>query len=47
MEGELRRAGAPHRFVRYQDRGHMFITDEVIMESRAFINSFPGPIGPG
>jgi acetyl esterase/lipase len=44
MEAELRRAGAPHRFVRYQDRGHMFITDEVIAHSRAFIDSFAAQV---
>jgi hypothetical protein len=30
-------AGTPHRLVRYRDRGHMFITDEVIQETKAFI----------
>jgi dipeptidyl aminopeptidase/acylaminoacyl peptidase len=40
MEAALVQAGAPHRFVRYRDRGHMFITDEVIAQSRAFIDSF-------
>ena len=29
-----------HRFVRYRDKGHMFITDEVITQARKFIDSF-------
>jgi acetyl esterase/lipase len=34
---KLKAAGAAHRFVRYTDRGHMGITDEVVKEARAFI----------
>ncbi|MBI3264949.1 MAG: prolyl oligopeptidase family serine peptidase [Acidobacteria bacterium] len=26
-----------HKFVRYKDRGHMGLTDEVLQEARAFI----------
>jgi hypothetical protein len=37
MQSALERAGAPHQFVRYRDRGHMFITEEVIVQSRKFI----------
>ena len=37
MDTALTQAGAPHRFLRYRDRGHMFITDDVISESRSFI----------
>jgi acetyl esterase/lipase len=37
MAAKLKAAGAVHRFVRYTDRGHMGITDEVIAEARRFI----------
>jgi dipeptidyl aminopeptidase/acylaminoacyl peptidase len=37
MQTALACAGAPHQFVRYRDRGHMFITEEVIAQSRKFI----------
>jgi acetyl esterase/lipase len=37
MQAALERACAPHQFVRYRDRGHMFITEEVIAQSRKFI----------
>lgn len=40
MEAALIQAGAPHQFVRYRDHGHMFITDEVIAQSRKFIDGF-------
>jgi dipeptidyl aminopeptidase/acylaminoacyl peptidase len=33
----LRKACAPHRFVHYQDRGHMGLNDDVIRETRAFV----------
>jgi len=36
---KLKAAGVTHRFVRYADRGHMGITDEVVKEARAFIAS--------
>jgi acetyl esterase/lipase len=35
--GRLQAAGVVHRFVRYTDKGHMGITDDVIREARAFI----------
>jgi hypothetical protein len=28
----------PHKFVRYADRGHMNLTDEILREFRAFID---------
>ena len=34
---KLKTAGVMHHFVRYTDRGHMNITDEVVKEARAFI----------
>lgn len=37
MNAALTEVGAAHRFVRYGDQGHMFITDEVIAQSRRFI----------
>lgn len=37
MVAKLAAAGARHRFVRYTDKGHMGITDDVIKEARAFI----------
>ena len=37
MVAALEEAGAPHKFLHYKDRGHMFITDEVIKESLKFI----------
>lgn len=40
MDAALSDAGASHRFVRYRDKGHMFITDEVITQARKFIDSF-------
>ena len=36
MAAKLAKAGVPHRFVHFADRGHMGITDEVIKEARAF-----------
>lgn len=33
----LEKAGAPHKFLRYPELGHMQIIDEVIEKSRAFI----------
>ena len=38
MTAALQEAGAPHEFVHYSDRGHIPINDEVITQSRAFIN---------
>ena len=37
MTAALEAGNIPHRFVHYTDRGHMRITDEVIAETRAFI----------
>lgn len=37
MVAALEKAGAPHKFVRYPEMGHMGINDEVIEKSRAFI----------
>jgi acetyl esterase/lipase len=39
MERALIDVGAPHRFIRYTDRGHMFITDDVIRHSREYIDA--------
>jgi hypothetical protein len=33
MQAAQERAGAHHHFVRYRDRGHMFITEQVIAQS--------------
>lgn len=38
MVNGLEAAGVPHKFVRYKDRGHMGLTDEVLREARAFID---------
>ncbi len=37
MAAALAAGNIQHRFVHYTDRGHMRITDEVIAETRAFI----------
>ncbi|MDG1895651.1 MAG: alpha/beta hydrolase [Fuerstiella sp.] len=37
MVEALKKADAPHTFHRYPDKGHMGITDEVILRSREFI----------
>src|SRR5262249_45971659 len=37
MVAALSKAGVPHRFVRFKDRGHMRLTDEVVTEMLAFI----------
>ncbi len=37
MVETLDEAGAPHRFVHYQDRGHVALTDEVVTEMLDFI----------
>ena len=37
MVEALKKAGAPYRFHRYPDAGHMGITDEVIQRSLEFI----------
>jgi acetyl esterase/lipase len=38
MEAALEASGVTHGFLHYVDRGHMRITDEVIIESLAFID---------
>jgi acetyl esterase/lipase len=42
MVDALEKAGAPHVFHRYPDKGHMGITDEVIERSLEFIRSQSG-----
>jgi len=42
MVDALEKAGAPHVFHRYPDKGHMGITDEVIERSLEFIHSQSG-----
>ena len=37
MVAKLEEAGAPHKFLHYKDRGHMFITEDLIKESLKFI----------
>jgi len=37
MVSALERAGSPHRFVQWADKGHMGILPEVVEEARAFI----------
>jgi acetyl esterase/lipase len=37
MVAALESAKIPHKFVRYTDRGHVGLTDEVLQEARAFI----------
>jgi acetyl esterase/lipase len=43
MVAALQAAKAPHHFVRYKDRGHMGLTDEVLHEARAFVTSLSTP----
>ena len=38
MVDALQQAGAPHKFLHYSDRGHMFITDDLIDESIKYIH---------
>lgn len=42
MVAALKAAEAPHKFLHYKDRGHMFITDELIRESLAYIREICG-----
>jgi dipeptidyl aminopeptidase/acylaminoacyl peptidase len=42
MAAALARAGIAHKFVRYKDRGHMRLTDEVVNEMLAFIADVEG-----
>ncbi len=37
MAETLRKAGAPHKFLHYTDKGHMQIVDSVIRESVTFL----------
>jgi len=37
MVDAMKTAGAPHEFIHYTDRGHMPIDDEVVKQSRAYI----------
>lgn len=39
MVGALEAAKVPHKFVLYKDRGHVGLTDEVLLAARAFIGS--------
>jgi len=43
MVAALRSAGAPHRFVRYRDRGHLFTPVECVEEARQFIREHSDP----
>lgn len=43
MVKALEAAKVPHKFIRYTDRGHMGLTDQVLREARAFITG----LGPG
>jgi acetyl esterase/lipase len=42
MVAALEKVGAPHRFVRYADKGHLSITADVVREARKFIDEFRG-----
>lgn len=42
MAAALEKAGIKHKFVRYKDRGHMRLTDEVVNETLAFIADVEG-----
>ena len=37
MAAALEKAKAPHKFVQYEKKGHMRVTDDVIKETRAFV----------
>ncbi|MBM80614.1 MAG: hypothetical protein CMJ78_08485 [Planctomycetaceae bacterium] len=39
MVDALKKAGSPHKFLRYEDAGHMGITNEVIKQSLEFIKA--------
>jgi dipeptidyl aminopeptidase/acylaminoacyl peptidase len=43
MVAALAKAGVPHKFVRYKDRGHMRLTDEVLKETLTFIAEVEAP----
>ena len=40
MDAALAAAGAPYKFVRYENEGHIFITGECIKQCRDYIASF-------
>jgi acetyl esterase len=42
MVRALEKANVRHRFIHYQDKGHMSMTDDVIKEARAFIDEISG-----
>jgi acetyl esterase/lipase len=42
MVKALEQAKVRHRFVRYKDKGHISITDDVIREARAFVDEIAG-----
>lgn len=42
MVQALEKAKARHRFVRYKDKGHISITEDVIREARAFVKEIGG-----
>jgi dipeptidyl aminopeptidase/acylaminoacyl peptidase len=45
MVRALEKARVRHRFVHYRDKGHISITDDVIKETRAFIEEIRGKTG--
>jgi dipeptidyl aminopeptidase/acylaminoacyl peptidase len=45
MVRALEKAKVRHRFVHYTDKGHISITDDVIKETRAFIDEISGKAG--
>ena len=42
MDAALTKAGIKHKFVRYKDRGHMRLTEDVINEMLSFIDDVEG-----
>ena len=42
MVAALEEVNAPHKFLHYKDRGHMFITNDLIEESLKFIAEWSG-----
>jgi acetyl esterase/lipase len=45
MVQALEKAKVRHRFVHYKDKGHISITDDVIKETRAFIDEISAKVG--
>ena len=39
MVEAMQQAGAPHKFLHYRDRGHMFISADLIEESVKYIHA--------